>query len=193
MRPVYYDASVSASCGAASFRNQDTVNDLCHTRIIKTFLPLFIKSPGYWTFSLASPLHLTLTCSINSVNKNSILIEGTGTITLRRGCTAHSSTLSLPADDVLVEGPPITVTTPHLPSTFTLLADVLCTLNATCSRLIPDVPALSPLSHSQTCLRVAGLATYMLVLGLGPPSLGPPPWDLSGVIGSWYWGLLSSS
>lgn len=112
---------------------------------------------------------------------------------LRHGCTAHSSTLSLPTDGVLVEGPPITVTTPHLPSTFTLPADVLHTLNATPSRPIPDVPALSPLLPLLD-LPEHGWASYPYASpGAGSPIPGPPPRDPSGVIGSWYWGLSSSS
>lgn len=144
-----YDSTISASCESASFLNQASVTDLCHARFVKTFPPLFIKGQGYWTFSLASPIHLTLTCPTNAVNKHSIHLEGSGILTIRHGCSAHSSALSLPADDVLVEGPPISVSLSELPTTLPRLPhDVLKSLNNTRWRAFPgptDVGQLVPI------------------------------------------------
>ena len=163
-----YDAAISASCESASFLKQASVSDLCHTRIIRTFPPLFIKGPGLWTFSLASPIHLTLTCPTNAVNKHSVHLDGSGVLTLRQGCSAHSSALSLPADDVLVEGPPISVTTsnlhtnlPHLPN------DFFSSLNSTRWNPFPTGPSLQPLLPIPDLPENGG--TYML------PERGPPP------------------
>ena len=57
---------------------------------------------------------LTLTCPVNPVNKHTVRLTGSGVLTLRHGCSAHSKEVTLPGCDTVVHGPPLTITRPLL-------------------------------------------------------------------------------
>lgn len=100
-----YEASHTAACESSSLLNLRSMFQLCQTTVLTTFSPLFIKGPGYWTYSLT----LTLTCPTNPVNKHNVRLTGSGVLTLRQWCSAHSLALTLPGHDTGIEGAPITV------------------------------------------------------------------------------------
>ena len=52
---------------------------------------------------------MTLNCPVNEVNKLQQTINGTGTLTLSQGCSAHSAALTLPAHDTIAQQPPLTI------------------------------------------------------------------------------------
>ena len=80
---------------------------------------------------------------MNSVTKHTIRLSGTGVLTLRQGCSGNAPSLTLPAHDTVVEGPPVTVTRTQF------LIHVLSLpwpLNSTDFNVsaLPDLPPLSP-------------------------------------------------
>lgn len=93
-RPVY-EASNAASCKSAAFLKHESVINLCHTIVLKTFPPMFIKGPGYWTCSLASPITLTLTCPTHPVNRHTVSLTDNGILMLRQGSLRSAESIPL--------------------------------------------------------------------------------------------------
>ena len=52
---------------------------------------------------------LTLNCPVNGVNKLQQIINGTGTLTLDQGCSAHSAAITLPAHYTIAQQLPLTI------------------------------------------------------------------------------------
>lgn len=131
-----YEASNTATCESAAFLNQQSMFTLCQTTIVNYFSPVFIKGPTYWTYSVASPLTLTLTCPTNAINKHKIVVNGTGLLTLQQGCTAHNPAITLPSSDTYIDGSPITIS--HSPLHLPSLSEILpWPLNGSD---LPDIP-----------------------------------------------------
>ena len=105
--PVY-DAQVD-TCESALFLNKPAAANLCKPIYTKSFSPIFIHNQGTWVFSTSTPLTLTLNCPTNPVSKMQQVVNGTGLISLGRGCSAHSQVLILPAHDTAIRQEPLTV------------------------------------------------------------------------------------
>lgn len=92
--PVH-EACNAASCESAAFLKHESVINLCHTIVLKTFPPMFIKGPGYWTCSLASPITLTLTCPTHPVNRHTVSLTDNGILMLRQGSLRSAESIPL--------------------------------------------------------------------------------------------------
>ncbi len=150
--PVY-EAAITETCESASFLDKPSIFKLCHTKLLKTFPPIFIKGPGYWTYSVPHPITLTLNCPTNPVYKHTIHIADRGVLTLRHGCSAHSPSFSLPAHDTLIGESPITVIPSPVKFPFPNI-----TMNFSAILPIPDAPFIrsidpTSLQHLQSQLQ----------------------------------------
>ena len=128
---------------------------------------MFIKGPGFWVYSLPSPMTLTLPCPTNPIHKHVVTLEGQGVLMLQQGCSAHRTALTLPAHDTVVDGPPITVSRSPLPASLFPLVNLPGPLNGS---LVPDVPPL----HSEQSVPLQELLARMQPLTPPPPTPTQP-------------------
>ena len=163
-----YDTKVD-TCESTLFLKKRKSKDKCKKTILKTFNPTLVRGQGGWIFAVPKPMVLTLNCPVNALSKFRQTLNSTGTLILGRGCSAHSDSFSLPAQDNMVQTELLTVTpAPILPTSYLTKEDYTLLRNVT--DVLEDLGQRDNITH-----QAIQFEDFQQQLRLLQPQSSPPP------------------